>query len=358
MHSTSRRRLRRTVASIAAATFLTGTLAACGSDDSSESASGLDEVTLQLNWITNSTWAGSYLAQENGYYEEAGLDVDIATGGPNVDFMAALSSGQALMAFSGLTEPATLNQDGGDYVVIGTMYQGSPLSFISEAEDGITEPSDLEGKKVGISATSQSVWEQFSTAAGIDTSQVEVVPITTGPEALAAGDVDAYMGFITEGPALLEAQGMDPEAFLLQDYGYGYYVDVYTVRREDLEDDEKREQIKALLKADLEGQLDMINDPEGAAQLTVDRYGQELGLEYDTELYTAESAAELFYSPTSEEEGIGYMAGDELALSMDTLSTILGTEMPEDGGDFIDMSLLDEIHEEDPDFGQLPPQDS
>ncbi|WP_161968293.1 ABC transporter substrate-binding protein, partial [Priestia megaterium] len=93
-----------------------------------------------MNWITNATWAGSYLADENGYYEEAGLDVDILTGGPNVDFMAALSSGQALAAFAGLTEPATLNQDNGDYVVVGTMYQKSPLSFISRAEDDITEP--------------------------------------------------------------------------------------------------------------------------------------------------------------------------------------------------------------------------
>ncbi|OUZ11946.1 hypothetical protein BHE97_03465 [Aeromicrobium sp. PE09-221] len=347
---------RRGATAAASVTLLAG-LAACGGSGD-DSASGTDQVGLQLNWITNATWAGSYLADENGYYEEAGLDVDILTGGPNVDFMAALSSGQALAAFAGLTEPATLNQDNGDYVVVGTMYQKSPLSFISRAEDDITEPADLEGKRVGISATSQSVWEQFSSTAGIDTSTVEVVPITTGPEAIAADDVDAYLGFITEGPALLEAQGMEANAFLLQDFGYGYYVDVYTVRREDLEDEQKRDQIKRLLKADLQGQLDMINDPEAAAELTVERYGQELGLDYETELATAKAAAELFYSPTTEERGIGYMAGDELTLSMETLNSILGTDLPLDGEGYVDMSLLDEIYEEDPDFGQLPPMDS
>lgn len=354
MHST-RTRFRRGLIALGVATFAAASLAACAADDSgSAAADELTSVGLQTNWILNSTWAGSYTADEEGYYEEAGLDVDILTGGPNVDFMAALSSGQALAAFAGFTEPATLNQDGGDFVVVGTLYQASPLAFISAAEDGITEPADLEGKRVGVSTTAMSVWEQFSSVAGIDTSTVELVPITTGPEALVAGDIDAYLGFSTEGPALLESLDIEPEWFLLQDYGYGYYVNVYTVRAADLDDDAKREQIKALLKADLEGQLAMIKDPAAAAQLTVDLHGQELGLDYDTELFTAESASQLFYSPTTEEHGIGYMGGDEMTVAMETLNMILGTDMPLDGSGYVDMSLLDEIRAEDPDFGILP----
>lgn len=348
-------RWRRSAATLAATVMMGGALAACSSDDSSGSGD-LDEVSLQLNWIMNAAWAGSYTADENGHYEDAGLDVELLTGGPNVDFMSALSSGQALVAFAGFTEPATLNQDGGDYVLVGSLYQKSPLAVISKAEDGITEPSDLEGRRMGVSATAMSVWEQFSDTVGIDTDQVELVPITTGPEALVAGDVDAYMGFITEGPGLLAAMGVDAEAFLLQDFGYGYYVNAYTVRREDLEDSQTRELIKRFLKADLQGQLDMINDPDAAAQLTIDRYGDELGLELEPELSAVNLAIDLFYSPTSEEYGIGYMAGEEMETAMATLNEILGTDLPLDGSGYVDMSLLDEIYDEDPDFGQLPPR--
>ncbi len=195
---------------------------------------------------------------------------------------------------------------------------------------------------------------RFSSVAGIDTSKVTVVPITTGPEALAAGDVDAYMGFSTEAPALVQALGIEPAWFTLQDYGYGYYVNVYTVRKEDLEDTAKRDLIKRLLKADLEGQLAMIKDPDAAAQLTVDLHGDELGLTLDSEEFTATEASKLFYSPTTEEKGIGYMGGDEMTVAMKTLNMILGTDMPLDGSGYVDMSLLDEIHAEDPDFGKLP----
>lgn len=352
-------RLRRGIAAAGAVALAAAALVGCAtaSDDSGSGTGGGDELTsvgLQTNWILNSTWAGSFTAEENGYYADAGLDVDILTGGPNVDFMAALSSGQALVAFAGFTEPATLNQDGGEFVIVGTLYQGSPLSFISAKEDGITGPAELEGKRVGVSATAMSVWEQFSSVAGIDTSTVELVPITTGPEALVAGDIDAYLGFSTEGPALLSSLGIEPEWFLLQDYGYGYYVNVYTVRQQDLDDPEKRELIKSLLKADLQGQLAMIEDPAAAAALTVSLHGDQLGLDEESELFTVESASELFYSPTTREMGIGYMGGDEMTVAMETLNLILGTDLPLDGSGYVDMTLLDEIYAEDPGFGTLP----
>lgn len=353
---------RMLAAALAATALLGGLLTACGSDDdsvspSSSAGAGLDKVALQLNWIQNSTWAGSYLAQEKGYYKQEGLDVELRTGGPNVDFMAALSAGKALVAFAGFTEPATLNQQGGDYRVVGTMYQKSPLAFVSKAGSGLTTPKALEGHKVGISATSMSVWKQFSKAAGIDAAKVEVVPIMTGPEALAGGDVDAYLGFSTEAPGQLQALGLRAQTFLLQDFGYGYYVDVYAVRQRDLDDPARRSEIKRLLKADLEGQLAMIGDPAGAAALTVGRYGKTLGLKQDSELSIAKSAAPLFYSPTSKANGIGYMAGEEMTLAMKTLNTILGTQMPLDGKGYVDMSLLDEIYKENPGFGKLPALD-
>lgn len=331
-------------------------LSACSSSSDDPSAAARDDVALQLNWITNATWAGSYLADENGHYADADLNVDIRSGGPNVDFMAPLSTGEVLVSFAGMTEPMTLNADGADFRLVGTMYQKSPISIVSLKETGITGPKDLEGKRLGLSSTSQSLWEQFAKVAGVDTSKVEIVPIQFGVDTLVAGDVDAMMGYVTEAPVALEAKGLEPAYFLLQDYGYGYFVNVYTVRKADLDDPEKRDQIKRLLKADLLGQLDMINDPELAGQVTIDRYGKELGLDLDTEIATARAAAQLFYSATTLEKGIGYMGGDELRIAVETMNSILGSDYPLTGEGIIDMSLLDEIRAEDPSFGQLPTQ--
>jgi ABC-type nitrate/sulfonate/bicarbonate transport system substrate-binding protein len=346
-------RALRVLAAVAAASL---TLAGCAGEAPTSTDGKLDKVALQFNWITNATWSGSYLADENGHYKAAGLDVDLRTGGPNIDFMAPLSTGEVLMAFAGMTEPMTLNKDGADFRIVGTMYQKSPISIVSLKKANINTPKDLEGRKLGLGATSRSLWDQFATVAGVDKSKVEIVPIQFGVDTLVSGDIDAMMGYVTEAPIALAAKGLEPNYFLLQDYGYGYFVDVYTVRQSDLDDPVKRDLIKRLLKSDLQGQLDMIKNPEQAGKVTVQRFGDELGLDLNTEIATARAAAQLFYSDTTKEKGIGYMGGEELRVAMQTMNSILGTNYPLDGKGFVVNDLLDEIRAEDPSFGQLPPR--
>ena len=47
-------------------------------------ASAADKVTIQLKWVTQSQFAGYYVAQAKGYYKAAGLDVTINPGGPDI----------------------------------------------------------------------------------------------------------------------------------------------------------------------------------------------------------------------------------------------------------------------------------
>lgn len=72
---------------------------------SRRAAAALEPVSVQLNWITDVTWAGSYIARAKGYYAAQGLNVNLITGGPNVDFMAPLSAGKVLLNFASFTEP-------------------------------------------------------------------------------------------------------------------------------------------------------------------------------------------------------------------------------------------------------------
>ncbi len=48
------------------------------------SAMAADKVTLQLKWVAQSQFAGYFVAKEKGFYEEAGLDVEIKPGGPDI----------------------------------------------------------------------------------------------------------------------------------------------------------------------------------------------------------------------------------------------------------------------------------
>lgn len=332
-----------------------GTSSAGGSSSGETSApASLQNVTLQLNWIRNATWAGSFTAQHDGLYKAAGLNVTIETGGPNVDYMAALSAGKALVAFAGFNDVVTLNEKGANMRVVGTMYQRNPIAIISKAGSGIDNPKSLEGKRLGLGTSSLLNWQQFARMNKVDESKVKIINTDDGLSALVSGQVDAYMGYATEAPSLLAAKGIDSNYFVLQDFGFGYYVDVYAVRQEDLKDPTKRDEIKRLLKSDLEGQVAAISDPEAAGKLTVDLYGKELGLDVKSQVDNVRAAAPFFCSPTTKEHGIGYIGGDTLKTAIETVNLTTGSTLPTENPDVVDMSLLDEIHADNPDFGKIP----
>src|SRR5215203_3671934 len=59
------------------------------------SAQAADKVTLQLKWVTQAQFAGYYVAKEKGYYKEAGLDVEIKPGGPDIAPAQVIAGGGA-----------------------------------------------------------------------------------------------------------------------------------------------------------------------------------------------------------------------------------------------------------------------
>src|ERR1700692_4287649 len=58
-------------------------------------AHAADKVTLQLKWVTQAQFAGYYVAMDKGFYKDAGLDVTIKPGGPDVAPEQVLAGGGA-----------------------------------------------------------------------------------------------------------------------------------------------------------------------------------------------------------------------------------------------------------------------
>ena len=61
-------------------------------------ASAADDVTIQLKWVTQTQFAGYYVAQDKGFYKEEGLNVTIKAGGPDIGPMSVLAGGGADVA--------------------------------------------------------------------------------------------------------------------------------------------------------------------------------------------------------------------------------------------------------------------
>jgi NitT/TauT family transport system substrate-binding protein len=109
-----------------------------------------DEVTLQLKWVTQAQFAGYYVAQANGYYEEEGLDVTIRPGGPDIAPVQVLMGGGADVMVDWMPSALAAREQGAPVVNIAQPYVRSGMMLTCLADSGIAEPTDFPGHTLGV----------------------------------------------------------------------------------------------------------------------------------------------------------------------------------------------------------------
>ena len=109
-----------------------------------------DEVRLQLQWVTQAQFAGYYVALENGYYEEADLDVTILPGGPDIAPPQVLAGGGADVMLNWMPSALSARENGLPVVNIAQPFKSSGLMLTCWADTGIESPEDFPGKTIGV----------------------------------------------------------------------------------------------------------------------------------------------------------------------------------------------------------------
>jgi len=334
-------------------------LAACGSSSSSATTAGtaaasstvapaitsttvksLGSMEFQFNWITNVQFAGSYIASSKNYYRDAGIDVSLVTGGPNVSVIPVLQAGNALVGVVDPVTTAAANAKGAGLVIIGAAYQKSPNCIISLADSPITTPAELVGKKIGVGATSIPTMQAFMKANHLDYSSIDVVPIQFDPAPLAARQVQGYFGFISNEAITLQMEGDPVHTMLLADFGLAQYAENYGVAASSLTDSVKRAKIKAFLHGEIRGWQDVVANPQPAVDLVVSRYGKSLALSAQQQLLEAQAQNQLVVSADTQQHGLFWMSEQAIAANLQSLSL---TGSPASASLF-DNSLLEEIY--------------
>lgn len=109
-----------------------------------------DDVTLQLKWVTQGQFAGYYVALENGFYEEEGLNVTIRPGGPDIAPVQVLMGGGADVMVDWLPSALAAREQGAPVVNIAQPFVRSGMMLTCLAESGITTPEDFRGRTLGV----------------------------------------------------------------------------------------------------------------------------------------------------------------------------------------------------------------
>jgi NitT/TauT family transport system substrate-binding protein len=126
------------------------TAAAAGAMMIASGAALAENVTLQLKWVTQAQFAGYMVAQAKGFYKEAGLDVTIKPGGPDINPQQVLAGGGADVVVDWMPSALATREKGSPVVNIAQPFKRSGMMLTCRKETGITKPEDFKGKKLGV----------------------------------------------------------------------------------------------------------------------------------------------------------------------------------------------------------------
>ena len=168
----------------------------------------LTHVKLQLQWVTQAQFAGYYAALDQNYYKDAGLDLEILIGGPQVNNVQVVASGGADIGVAWLPNMLRSREGGTDLVSISQIFSRSGTRMVSFKGKNITSPADMAGKKIG-SWLGGNEPELFAalTKAGLDPATENIIQQNFDMSGLLSGDLDVAQAMIyNEYAQVLEAK--------------------------------------------------------------------------------------------------------------------------------------------------------
>jgi NitT/TauT family transport system substrate-binding protein len=113
-------------------------------------AHAADKVTLQLKWVTQAQFAGYYVALDKGFYKDAGLDVTIKAGGPDIAPAQVIAGGGADVVLDWMPSALASREKGLSLVNIAQPFKSSGMMLTCRKDSGIKAPEDFRGKTLGV----------------------------------------------------------------------------------------------------------------------------------------------------------------------------------------------------------------
>ncbi|MBT98702.1 MAG: pyrimidine biosynthesis enzyme [Dehalococcoidia bacterium] len=254
--------LAKRLAILLSVLLLVGMLAAaCGGDDEPEE---LIDVSLALDWFPWSNHSGLYVAQERGYFEDEGLNVNIYVPGDPSTVLQTVGSGRDDFGISYQPELLIAREQGIEAVSIMAMVQHPLNSVMALVESGIAEPKDLKGKKVGAPGlpSDEALIDTMLKHQGLSIADVEMVNVGFDlVPALISKNVDAIVGaYWVHESISANNLGFDLNIMRMEENGVPDFYELVVVASEDKIANEP-EVIEKFVKATTRGYKDAVDDP-------------------------------------------------------------------------------------------------
>lgn len=254
--------------------LLVFTLAGCGNNDNKTTAEN-ETITIVLDWTPNTNHTGIFAAQANGYFEEAGLNVEIVQP-PEDGAVALVASGKAQfgVSFQDYLAPALIGDAPLPVTAVAAVIQHNTSGIVSRAGEGMDTPKGLEGKKYATwdLDVEKATIRDVMAADGGNFDLVELIPSTVTDEvsALQSKSVDAIWIFYGWAGVACQVADLAIDYFEFADIDpvFDYYTPIIVGNNSWLE--ENPDTAKAFMAALAKGYNYAVNNPKEAADILME----------------------------------------------------------------------------------------
>lgn len=232
---------------------------------------GKTKVTIALDWTPNTNYTGVYVAKQQGWFAEEGLEVEILPFAEGATPDVQVAAGKADFGFS-FEEAVTQARAAGQPVVsVAAVLQQNTSAFVTLKDSGIDRPAKLEGKRyAGFGAAfEEPVIEQVIRADGGASGKVQNITTNVfGFEALVARQADFVWIFMGWEGVQAQLQKVALNVFPPTSFGVpNYYTPVIITNEKLLKD--RPEMARKFMKAVARGYEHAVSDPDDAADLLI-----------------------------------------------------------------------------------------
>lgn len=235
----------------------------------------VDNVSLQLQWVTQAQFAGYYVALDKGWYKDEGINLTIVPGAPDVFAIDLVVSGNRDFGTSLLADLTLAVQSKKPVVSLAQIQQKNGLLLVTRKDSGIASPKDFAGKRVGVWMGS---WEaQFwalMAQSGLSRNDFKLVAQGFSMDPFLKQELDVASAMVYNEYQTVIEKGIPAYAMNVidyADYGLGFPGDTLLTSRQMVE--QKPDLCARMVKASLRGWQYAVNHPEEAVEIV---------LKYDT----------------------------------------------------------------------------
>jgi NitT/TauT family transport system substrate-binding protein len=331
----------RVQAVVPAATVLAllgGLLMGCRGGGAQEAS---QKVMLAMGFIPNVQFAPFYVALEKGFFADEGIQIEFDYGW-ETDLVKLVGSDELQFAIGSGDQLILARSQGIPVVYVMNWYRRFPVCVVSLREEGIREPADLVGRRVGTPATygaSYIGWRALLDAVGLDEASVELVSIGyTQVAALTEGQVDAAICYAMNEPVQMRVGGETVDVIHVSDYANlvsnGLFTNEKTI-------EERSDLVQGMVTAALRGLAYTIEHPDEAFEISL-KHVPEMASDAEAEAVNRAILAESIEFWRAEAGDLGQSYKDEWQAAQRIMQE-MGLVTEESAADSVDLMFTNQF---------------